>query len=143
MHRHIQEDSAQGYFAEAITAGYAYCWSRLGVPHDMLHRVADEAGRLLGRSLQCELPPDQQQHGEGEGVGGSSEGLGEQQQQQPEQPPRASSETGRRPVDVLQALLNTGAKIHELKEQHWEDIPYGHLRLALAHLGRCNPGPWE
>jgi hypothetical protein len=49
------------------------------------------------------------------------------------------------PVDVLAALLGRveGGGIRQLKEGYFPpEIGYGQLRLALAHLGRCNPGPW-
>jgi hypothetical protein len=46
-------------------------------------------------------------------------------------------------VDVLEQLLAAGHKMRELKEARFADISYGQLRLALAHLGRCNPAPWE
>lgn len=192
--RHIAEDSAQGYLAEAITAGYAYSWPRLGVPAQALTRVAEAAGRLLGRSLACEPAAGHVGGGEDTGVaaagrdeaaGGAAPGPAAQPSgaagargaplapiqagagREPSAPycaaacasPTAGSGGGGtctrsggkeevacaaegRPVDVLQALLETGAKIRELKEAYWEDIPYGHIRLALAHLGRCNPGPW-
>lgn len=46
-------------------------------------------------------------------------------------------------VDVLAALLAArGDGIRELKEGSFPALGYGQLRLALAHLGRCNPGPW-
>ncbi|GAB4819179.1 hypothetical protein N2152v2_006225 [Parachlorella kessleri] len=174
--RHIKEDSVQGYLAEAITAGYAYSWKRLGVPDTTLACVAALAGKLLERELACEPP---QQHQKLDTVVQGNQGQQPDSQPQPlgangtcanraassrgvvqagkegatagSCPPAQQTGTatavpaaaGLRPVDVLQALLEKGAKIRELKEQHWEDIPYGHLRLTLAHLGRCNPGPWE
>ena len=43
----------------------------------------------------------------------------------------------------MQALSDAGAGIKQLREVELEGrVGYGHLRLALAHLGRCNPGPW-
>lgn len=48
-----------------------------------------------------------------------------------------------RPVDILELLLAAGHKLRELKEQQFQDVSYGQLRLALAHLGRLNPGPWD
>ena len=42
-------------------------------------------------------------------------------------------------LDVLQQLVASGHTLRQLKEERFADIPYGHLRLALAHLGRCNP----
>lgn len=50
---------------------------------------------------------------------------------------------GDEPVDMLDVLLAAGHKLREVKEAHFPEISYGWLRLALAHLGRCNPGPWD
>ena len=46
-------------------------------------------------------------------------------------------------MDMLDVLLAAGHKLREVKEAHFPEISYGWLRLALAHLGRCNPGPWD
>jgi hypothetical protein len=112
-HRRIAEDTAQAYCAEAVASGLAYAPARLGVAQEALQAVADVAGGLLGRRLACSA-------GAGPAAGGGE------------------------PVDVLAALLAaTGGGIRQLREGHFpEELGFGQLRLALAHLGRCNPGPW-
>lgn len=44
-------------------------------------------------------------------------------------------------LDVLDRLLAAGHTLRGLKEEHFAETSYGHLRLAAAHLGRCTPGP--
>lgn len=68
-------------------------------------------------------------------VGGDSSGAGNGPPQP--RPP------GCQPVDILELLLAAGHKLRELKEERFEEVSYGQLRLALAHLGRLNPGPWD
>ncbi len=55
------------------------------------------------------------------------------------QPPAQRSQ----PMDILELLLAAGHKLRELKEERFEEVSYGQLRLVLAHLGRLNPGPWD
>jgi hypothetical protein len=45
-------------------------------------------------------------------------------------------------ADVLERLVAAGHSLRQLKEDRFPDVSYGHLRLALAHLSRCNPPPW-
>ena len=46
-------------------------------------------------------------------------------------------------VNLSDRLQEAGHKLRDLKEDQFVDVPWGHLRLALARLSRCNPGPWE
>jgi hypothetical protein len=107
--RSIKEDTAEAYITEAITAGWAYAWDRLGVDGVLVAAVARGAAALLGRELAAELP---------------------------------AGAAAAPPVDLLAELLqHSGGTIRQLKEAHFEEVPYGKLRLALAHLSRCNPAP--
>lgn len=208
--------AAQGYMAEAITAGLGYSWSCLGVPAEVLQLVATVAGELLDRQLAwqpdaCTRTCQQQEQQQGkeceggqlhcavgskrprpspfEGLAGAAAPAGAAaaaggtapagaaaggtapaaQEPVSTAPPAQQHEAAaciagggppaacqaaagagqnpgaapEEPVDVLACLLAAGHKLRELKEQRFEDVSYGQLRLALAHLGRCNPGPWE
>ena len=147
--RRIREDTALSYLAEAVLAGYGVRWEALGVPPDELAHVAQVAGRLLGRALSYKLqPPTCATFGQGPDPGSGQQ----QQQQQPHQSsqqlaPRDAALVSRRaPADLLQRLAEAGTSVRALREEHLggdgEALGYGHLRLALAYLGRCNPEPW-
>lgn len=149
--RRVQPDTVMGYLAEAISAGYAYSWEALGVPAPALQRVAAVADGLLGRQLR-DAPPQassSSSHGSassapGLGAAAGSAGGGATAGYHPGNVP-ASGTSGpaaaagqQQPEDLLQQLLDAGCTVRQLKEEHWDDISYGHIRLALAHLGRCN-----
>ena len=151
--------------AEAITAGLGYSWSCLGVPASALQLVADTCSRLLGRpflqqprpaDVQPVAPAAQQQGGcqmggkrpppcsPGSLAAAAAAAAGPEGSAGAAPAPAGSTSTSNTgPVDVLEQLLAAGHKMRELKEERFADISYGQLRLALAHLGRCNPGPWE
>ena len=152
--------------AEAITSGLGYSWSCLGVPASALQLVADTCSSLLGRPFlqqpgaavgQPASPAAQQQQQGGCQVGAKrpppcSPGSLAGRAAGPEGGPEAalgpagssgSTSSSSGPVDVLEQLLRAGHKMRELKEERFEELSYGELRLALAHLGRCNPGPWH
>lgn len=132
-----------------MTAGLGYSFRCLGVPAAALQHVADVCGQLLGRPLLaalpaqpavgCKRPPPcspgtlaaAAAAGEPGGGGTSADNCG-----------TGGASTAGQPADLLSRLQAAGHKIRDLKEQHFEGISYGQLRLALAHLGRINPEPW-
>lgn len=147
----------QGYLAEAISAGLGYSWGALGVPADALQQAAEVCGELLGQPLAWQAAPT------------PAPAAVDEQQQQPEMQQHASSKrpppcspgslavaaaasdagggsgsaaapAAAPPADVLDLLLAAGHKMRALKEERFAELSYGELRLALAHLGRCNPG---
>lgn len=152
--------------AAAIAAGLGYSWSCLGVPTPVLHQVAEVCSQLLGRPLACQPPQPSDQHPRQQ----LPQQQPEQQQCQvgTKRPPPCSpgslaaaaaesaapagvdateaaisAASAEDPVDLLDRLLAAGHKLREVKEAHLPDVGYGWLRLSLAHLGRCNPGPWN
>ena len=181
VQRGIQRDSVEGYLAEAIIAGWAYSWGRLGVSDSALHHVAAVCGELLGRTLATEYGSSRSSSRSSSKGGGECEwgveadcgasGVGDKRPalcsphallaEATAPPPEsekvaatpgagrhggdaaAAGEAPLEPVDVLSAVLAAGPhRLVELKEQRFADVSYGHLRLAAAHLGRCNLGPW-
>ena len=150
--------------AAAIAAGLGYSWSCLGVPTPVLQQVAEVCSQMLGRSLacqpsaqpgaqeQCRQPQQQQQQQQQCQVGSKrpppcSPGSLAAAAAEPAAPAADGSAGGTasndEPVDLLDVLLAAGHKLRQLKEEHFAEVSYGWLRLCLAHLGRCNPGPWE
>ncbi|KAL4452065.1 hypothetical protein ABPG75_007727 [Micractinium tetrahymenae] len=191
--RRIQEDSVQGYMAEAMSAGLGYSWGRLGVPPAVLQHVAMVCSELLGRHFAWRPAPHRQQQQQRQEQ--QQQQQGEAQQACPavgsKRPPPCSPQSlaaqagqpnrdctpaarpgsaappgtaaaaagadggsnrssdgaqrgpsGGQPVDILELLLAAGHKLRELKEERFEEVSYGQLRLSLAHLGRLNPGSW-
>jgi hypothetical protein len=113
----------QCYLAEGIVAGYAYWPRRLGLHMQLLGEVASTAGRLLGRALAAEACCGTADAMGKMGMGGDEAACG-----------------GEDIPDLLVALQEaTGLGLRELKEEHFPGMGFGELRLALAHLARCNP----
>lgn len=142
----------------------AYSWSSMGVPAAELQRVASVCGELLGQKLAlgpAPLPAQQPPAAAQQPPAAPQQPPPHQQplQQQHKRPPPCSPGSLARaaaaeqcgaaaadappegaPADLSERLSAAGYTIRVLKEQlGLEDVSYGRLRLALAHLTRCNP----
>lgn len=120
--RAIQFSTVQSYLAEAIVAGYSYDWGRIAVSSELMSSIAEattEALRL-GTPLKAALPENASEI--------------------------AALSAAYRPRDLLAEVLDAkGIKSKELQEEWGElaggdqvELGFGELRLAMAHLGRCN-----
>ena len=159
--RHINRDSAEGYLSEAITAGFAYDWHRLGVPQAVLVAVARQAAAAWGGAVAenaacgCTCSADS-------GAGGAagpgreqSEAAGDAAAGQADADsatctggaagsPTVTTEPGRQVPylacaageDLAGRLQAAGVSIKTLKEALPESVRYGQIRLPIAHIGR-------
>ena len=163
--RHISRDSAEGYLAEGIRAGFAYDWHRMGVPQAAVVAVARQAAAAWGAatadaagSVGCS--PACSTVGE---AGGAAQ-LGRMRSEaeggvaatradvgsSPSANGASSSSTiaaiVRRQVrdqgacaaaeDLTQKLQAAEVTVKALKEALPEGVRYGQVRLALAHISR-------
>lgn len=131
--RHIQLDSAEGYLAEAITAGAAYDWHRLAVPRDVLAAVAAAAASAWesANSSSCAGGGTVPSEDVGATEGGTWDRAGGGQDEV--RPLEGLMAAG---MDLTRTLQDKGVSVKMLKERLPESVRYGQIRLTLAHIGR-------
>jgi hypothetical protein len=165
--RHISRDSAEGYISEAIAAGFAYDWHRLGVGTATLASVAQQAAAAWaaaaaganGGSGACAAadgagPPAGEMQEEGKACAAgqtSSAAPGELDgsvRADGAEDPAAAAEGRQMPVlacrageNLAQKLLAVRVGVKALKGRLPESVRYGQIRLALAHIGRLGMLP--
>lgn len=169
MARRVQRSTVEGSLADAIAAGYAYDWHRLGVPPAAVQSIRQvlEAAPCRGTRIECTIEGQdgsdceachRQQHdarvAAGVPLGGSelaglSAGVDSSLEQQfmqdavmPDSDIEATTSmtAGRGGMSPIQELTEQWVQrlggIKQLKGSLTDDISFGHIRLALAHLAR-------
>lgn len=129
----------------------------MGVPAPPLEHVAQVCSELLGRTLRWQPAPAVQLQQPPPVPAGSKRpppcspgSLAEAATAPPccsdgdAQSGGGSGATGScAGADVLARLQGAGHTLPALKQERFDNVSYGQLRLALAHLSRCNPELFE
>ncbi len=132
--RSLRVDTVESYISEAMAAGYAYAWGKLGVGSAVFQQVQAAVEASLGTAQLKPADGDVQTSTSysPQTAGAAIEGQQTDASTLTADPPAAPSASVR---DAAAAVLRSHASIKLFKDS-LPDVTYGQIRLSLANIVR-------